>query len=1539
MKLKKWKRIFLCALLSIMLFANTAYAVTINVNVYGPENSPNEDTLQGKTKIKVDTPNGGRQFNAPSGQLSFEWDENLTDEVTITAIQSNTSNEYTNSIPKTVTFSETKTIDINLTYPTVTGSVYAPNGLDLSDEPFNIEVEIKKDDLYCNYNTAYFVNTEGMATYKIGGLIIGDYRLKVSYFGDKEYTDSNYKYFEVTTLGETIKDFNMRLTEPTIKGSIIKPDGTSFEPSSLSDKVYLYSDQGSLDYTTKIKEDGTYRFGPIPDGIYVIRTNLSILIERDYTNSLKQEIEIKNGEPVVLDLNLTEFFMNGKVVTKNSVPIESARVFISDNQGDQLDATTKSDGSFAFPSLGDGEYFLRASVYDVGVWTSAKYPFRISDGKITEFNGINYNEDTEIQIVCKPPQLILRAFLPDGEMIKTEDYTVTIKTPNYSTIRAKNEYSISGLSDGTWELQLFPSDELSTQVVYSTKYKIVVSDGVITTINGELYNGDVYSISLRDIPEPQFTATVRSENGEPLGIGTVRVYDSNNRILKKVNVSPDGTFSVGVSDDGSYRISVELESDDYMPNSLLSFVISNMQLTHFNEQEYNGASIDITMKSVQFKLRIFTPLGVQITNTSPHYAYPMYENYGTAFNWSYRNGAFRVSMLKDGEHKFYASYSGSLYAPSINTTIGVDNGCVVTVDGQPYGGEIIDLHLTQPIAYGILKTPESTGINGRITVTGDSDNFIYYLFPENDGSFSIGRLESGTYYLKGETQGRNYVRSKNTEIIVNENTLTSVGGQPYNGENPLTLNLMEPQLRCRAAIPENTTVSMISLSVKDMQGNIHYQSTFSIVTDDNLIIGGLENGEYLVHITPMVSNKNLSADDISIKVENGAVTEVDGVQYDDNEVYVFALQECVEEAPEPEEETPTPVEDDTNTGEDDKNDSPGTPNVSSPQPAPVLPTPVVTPTASPTPIPFQKLTQEEEGMAVQEMTSQLNESTKNLTGKNAADTLNNIQNAIGSIANAIVGSGKAQSQENQKALNDSVCDAIDNIINASETLNSDDDLKALGNSLNQIISSTFDLIHDQNDSSGDKSISELIKNVVSSMGNTISKVKDNSTAVDMVKDIISSSAPLIEKIDAGPGEKSIIDNIKTLMDSVIERTGKQTLKGVKTSETTVASITGAQLDELINQMDTVAAVAEELRNSLQACGIDEKLETRVLIDIPVNESEKNIRAELPEDLMAAVDSKGIERIEIAAGGTRISVPQNFVENMYSQSLVLEVKKEGISNGLMAKMTEEQKQILEYNSTIFNFNAIVGDTPVTNFQEPVCIKMKYELKENENRDQITILYLADDGTVQNMTGKYNEETGEVIFTTSHFSDYVIKNLIKSFTDVPESFWGIQYINSMASKGIIDGVGNGIFLPNNTITRAEFTKMLTVAASLYTGSATNNFTDVTENEWYYKYVSSAYEAGLTEGIYHSEFGPKEKITRQEMVPMIANAIPYGAISEEEIEQILSHFKDEALLDDYARRGMALAIKAEIVFGKPGDLLDPAGLSTRAEAAAMIYRYFNY
>lgn len=106
---------------------------------------------------------------------------------------------------------------------------------------------------------------------------------------------------------------------------------------------------------------------------------------------------------------------------------------------------------------------------------------------------------------------------------------------------------------------------------------------------------------------------------------------------------------------------------------------------------------------------------------------------------------------------------------------------------------------------------------------------------------------------------------------------------------------------------------------------------------------------------------------------------------------------------------------------------------------------------------------------------------------------------------------------------------------------------------------------------------------------------------------------------------------------------------------------------------------------------------------------------------------------------------------------------------------------------------------------------------------------------------------------------------SFTDVPADAWYAEAVNTLASLGVIKGIGDDQFAPNRTITRAEFTVIAMRFANV-SADVTNPFTDIATNDWYYTAVTSAVSYGWINGYSDGSFRPQATITRAEVVTIV-------------------------------------------------------------------------
>ena len=105
----------------------------------------------------------------------------------------------------------------------------------------------------------------------------------------------------------------------------------------------------------------------------------------------------------------------------------------------------------------------------------------------------------------------------------------------------------------------------------------------------------------------------------------------------------------------------------------------------------------------------------------------------------------------------------------------------------------------------------------------------------------------------------------------------------------------------------------------------------------------------------------------------------------------------------------------------------------------------------------------------------------------------------------------------------------------------------------------------------------------------------------------------------------------------------------------------------------------------------------------------------------------------------------------------------------------------------------------------------------------------------------------------------------FTDVAEDAWYADAVNTLASLGMINGVGGGKYEPTRSITRAEFTAIAMRFADLETGGE-NIFSDVAANAWYYDYVVGSIQYGWINGYPDGTFRPNNTITRAEVTAIV-------------------------------------------------------------------------
>ena len=167
----------------------------------------------------------------------------------------------------------------------------------------------------------------------------------------------------------------------------------------------------------------------------------------------------------------------------------------------------------------------------------------------------------------------------------------------------------------------------------------------------------------------------------------------------------------------------------------------------------------------------------------------------------------------------------------------------------------------------------------------------------------------------------------------------------------------------------------------------------------------------------------------------------------------------------------------------------------------------------------------------------------------------------------------------------------------------------------------------------------------------------------------------------------------------------------------------------------------------------------------------------------------------------------------------------------------------------------------------------------------------------------------------------------FTDVPQSYWAYQAIETLSAQGIVSGFHGGTFRPDLAVTRSQFVKMLVLALNLTPISGKTDFADVWPDSWFAPYVAAAVKAGIVQGLTATRFAPGETITREQMAVLIARAFKLDKT------QAL-HFSDGKRIGAWALQAVEEAVAAGYMSGFPNGTFQPLGETTRAQAVKVLF-----
>jgi hypothetical protein len=176
----------------------------------------------------------------------------------------------------------------------------------------------------------------------------------------------------------------------------------------------------------------------------------------------------------------------------------------------------------------------------------------------------------------------------------------------------------------------------------------------------------------------------------------------------------------------------------------------------------------------------------------------------------------------------------------------------------------------------------------------------------------------------------------------------------------------------------------------------------------------------------------------------------------------------------------------------------------------------------------------------------------------------------------------------------------------------------------------------------------------------------------------------------------------------------------------------------------------------------------------------------------------------------------------------------------------------------------------------------------------------------------------------------------FDDTPTTAWYYADIAWAYQQGLMVGTNALEFSPNIPMTRGMLVTVLHRLAGQPTANLLSAFSDVAVGSWYAQAIAWAHENGIVSGVGDNQFAPNDSITREQAAVILLNYADFSGIAPQGDWAVRLDFEDVDQISDWAVKGAMYAYLKGLIGGKPGKLFDPQGFATRAEVSAILHRF---
>lgn len=178
--------------------------------------------------------------------------------------------------------------------------------------------------------------------------------------------------------------------------------------------------------------------------------------------------------------------------------------------------------------------------------------------------------------------------------------------------------------------------------------------------------------------------------------------------------------------------------------------------------------------------------------------------------------------------------------------------------------------------------------------------------------------------------------------------------------------------------------------------------------------------------------------------------------------------------------------------------------------------------------------------------------------------------------------------------------------------------------------------------------------------------------------------------------------------------------------------------------------------------------------------------------------------------------------------------------------------------------------------------------------------------------------------------------KSFGDM-YGHWATDAVDFASSHELFNGVSAYEFAPSAEMTRAMLVTVL-FRLNNEEGAAAPNFGDVASGQWFSDAIGWASENGIVGGVSENDFAPNQNVTREQLATILYRYAKAMGMDTSAAGS-LNGFSDSSSHSDWASEALEWAVGCGLIGGKPGNKLDASGTANRAEVATIFMRFVEF